>query len=83
MYNIKNMLVIASGTKSGDSSVDLPRQGWELVIYNHSGNTLTLVVHNLTLQVPNDAVMDEAFVPFDSFEISGSVGGDWDWYIRG
>lgn len=87
MYNQKNLVVVTGGSETGDGIIDITTrgavQGWELVIYNGSGSTITVDVHNISLSVPDNSVLDEAFRPFTSFTVAGTTGGDWSWYIRG
>ena len=88
MYNLKNLIVIAGGAETGDGTIDVADvgavvQGWELVIFNGSGNTITLTVRNISISIPDNSVLDEAFSPFTSFTIAGSASGSWSWYVRG
>ena len=87
MYSLKNLVVVAGNSESGDGTIDIldngALEGLELVLYNGTGDTMTVQIGNVAITIPNNGILDEAFKPFTSFTVTGTGAGDWSWYVRG
>ena len=86
MYNTKDLIVTVGNSETGDQTIDVlgtyQKTGWELVLHNNSGNAIVCTVEGVPVYIPIGGVMNEAFLPFESFVVSGSSGGAWSWYMR-
>ncbi len=83
MYYMKNLVVREGGTEATEKTVTLLKeQGYELVVYNGSTATMLLTVGSLAVYIPGSAVLDEGFMPFSSFTVSGTGTDVWSWYVR-
>ncbi len=83
MYYMKNLVVREGGTEVTEKTVTLLKgAGYELVVYNGSTATMLLTIGNLAVYLPGSSVLDEGFMPFDSFTVSGTATDAWSWYVR-
>lgn len=84
MY-IRNLTVKYGETESTERTVYLGEKEryYELVVYNGSNTqVMILTVGNVKIYIPPNAVLDEAFVPFNTFNIAGTGTDIWSWYVR-
>ena len=83
MYT-RNLTVKYGNTESTEKTVNIGKvKSYELVIFNGSDlKTMILTIGHIKIYIPPNSVLDEAFIPFNSFSVSGTETDIWSWYVR-